>query len=178
MSDANRPGVFISTERLHLFELDLDDAPLMLAVWNDPAFIRNVADRGIRTVAAAREALAAGALKLYADFGYGPYGMALRSSNESIGICGLFRREGLEDTDIGYAVLPAWCGQGYAYEAATAVLGHARDTLGLTRLTAIVSPHNVASIRLTEKLGLRFEKSIRMPGNGDEVNIYALQLTD
>lgn len=104
--------------------------------------------------------------------------MALRSSNEAIGICGLFRREGLEDTDIGYAVLPAWCGQGYAYEAATAVIGHARDTLGLTRLTAIVSPHNVASIKLTEKLGLRYENTILMPGSGDEVNIYAISLTD
>jgi RimJ/RimL family protein N-acetyltransferase len=150
----------------------------MLAVWNDPAFIRNVADREIRTAAAAREAMTNGALRMYAEFGYGPYGMALRSSNEAIGICGLFRREGLEDTDIGYAVLPAWCGQGYAYEAATAVIGHARDTLGLTRLTAIVSPHNVASIKLTEKLGLRYENTILMPGSGDEVNIYAISLTD
>ena len=178
MSVPDRAGVFVSTERLRLFELGLDDAPLMLAVWNDPAFIRNVADRGIRTESAARDALAAGALRMYAEFGYGPYGMALRSNNESIGICGLFRREGLEDTDIGYAVLPDWCGQGYAYEAATAVVAHARHALGLTRLTAIVSPNNVPSIKLTEKLGLRYEKTILMPGDGDEVNIYAMLLTD
>lgn len=178
MSDDLQARTVVSTERLRLFRLALEDAPLMLAIWNDPEFIRHVFDRGIRSVEQAEEALQAGALRLYEDFGFGPYGMALRSSGESIGICGLFRREGLDDTDIGYAVLPGYRGQGYAREAAAAVIDYARDKLGLHRLTAIVSPNNVASINLTEHLGLRYEKTIRMPGSEDVVSIYAMRLQD
>lgn len=166
----------IETQRLRLFDLSIEDAPLMLAIWNDPDFILHVGDRGIRTEADARAAMVDGALKLFRDFGYGPYRMSLRSTGDAIGICGLFRRKGLDDTDIGYAVLPEYCGQGFAFEAAQAVIAYARDTLGLDRLTAIVSPNNVASINLTEKLGLRYERSIRMPGTDETVSIYAMRL--
>lgn len=178
MNDDSRSRTVIDTPRLRLFRLAAEDAPLMLAIWNDPKFIRHVFDRGIRTVEQAQEALAAGALRMYEEFGFGPFGLALRSNNEPVGICGLFRREGLDDTDIGYAVLPDYRGLGYAREAAVAVIEYARDSLGLQRLTAIVSPNNVASINLTEQLGFRYERTIRMPGSDDVVSIYARRLRD
>lgn len=168
----------IDTERLRLRRLTLDDAGLMLSIWNDPAFIRFVGDRSIRTIEEARAALEAGAFKLYAEHGFGPYRMSLKSNGSAVGICGLFRRAGLEDTDIGFATLPQHCGRGYGFEAARAVVEHARIDARLTRLTALVSPENVASVRLIEKLGMMFEKIIRMPGETADVRLYAIQLTD
>lgn len=168
----------LETDRLELRRLTLDDAELMLAVWNDPAFIRFVGDRGIRTIPEARAALSDGALKLYADYGFGPYRMARKTDGASVGICGLFRRNGLPDTDIGFSTLPRYCGEGFGFEAASAVIEHARVDARLSRLTALVSPDNTASIRLIEKLGLIFEKMIRMPGEDADVRLYAMRLTE
>jgi len=162
----------LETERLVLRRVTLDDADLMLAVWNDPAFVRNVGDRGIRSDEQAREALRTGALHLYAEHGYGPYVMVLKSDGSRIGICGLFKRDNLEHPDIGFAVLPDYCAQGYAGEAAFAVLDHARDDLDLRDVTAIVSPTNTPSIRLIEKLGLRFDRMITMPGDETAICLY------
>lgn len=148
----------------------------MLAVWNDPEFVRHVGDRGIRTVAEAEVALQEGAFKLYEDHGYGPYCMLLRPGLAKIGICGLFRRDNLDDPDIGFATLPDYCGTGFAAEAARAVIAHARDDLGIRRLTAIVSPENTASIGLIEKLGMSFERGITMPGEENEISLYSMSL--
>lgn len=152
------------------------DADLMLAVWNDPAFIQHVGDRGIRTVDQANETLSEGAFKLYEDYGYGPYRVALTSDDTEIGTCGLFRREGFEDPDIGYSILPAYCGRGYAFEAASAVLGYARSDLRLPRITAFISPGNAASIGLAEKLGLRFERSVRLSGEDSDLSLYSMEM--
>jgi RimJ/RimL family protein N-acetyltransferase len=157
---------FLETERLLLRRVALDDAGFMLSIWNDPAFIRHVGDRGIRS----------SALKLYEEFGYGPYCMSLKEDGTLVGICGLFRRDNLDDPDIGFGVLPDYCGKGLAGEAAQAVLMHARDDLGIEYLTAIVSPENSVSIGLIEKLGLRFERGITMPGEEDEISLYGMKL--
>jgi RimJ/RimL family protein N-acetyltransferase len=154
--------------------LEPGDEGLLLAVWNDPAFIRNVGDRGIRTVEQAAEAMAAGPLKLYENYGYGPFRVALADSDEPIGICGLFRRDNLEDPDIGFGLLPDHCGKGFAYEAAAAVAEHAQNSLGLKRMIAIVSPGNEPSIGLIRKLGLNFEKMLLMPNDEKEVCLYSV----
>ena len=164
----------LDTARLELRWLTQDDAPMMLTVWNDPAFIRYVGDRGVRTVDQARAALDAGVLKLYADYGYGPFRVRRREDGADLGICGLFRRDGLDEPDIGFAILPDYCGQGFAFEAAVAVLDHARDVLKLPCVTAIVSPQNERSIGLLEKLGLRFEGPIRMPNEDHDISLYRI----
>ncbi len=169
-------GWFLETERLVLRRVTLDDAGLMLAVWNDPDFIRHVADRGIRTLEQAASALQDGALKLYADYGYGPYLMSLKSDGAEVGICGLFRRDHLQDPDIGFAIMPEYRGRGLTSEAAAAVVAHARDDLGIKYLTAIVSPENTRSIALLEKLGLRYESRITMPGEVQEVSLYGMKI--
>lgn len=168
----------IETERLRLRPVTVDDADLMLAIWNDPAFIRNVSDRGIRTVEQAREAIEGGAQKLFEDYGYGPYCMSLKSDGTMIGICGLFKRDNLEDPDIGFGVLPDYCGKGYAGEAAAAVVYFARNELGIAVLKAIVSPTNAPSIGLIKKLGLTFDQMITMPGDDDAICLYSKAFTD
>ena len=168
-------GPVLNTERLELRWLTLADTPMMLAVWNDPAFVRFVADRGIRSLEQARAAVEAGPLRLYAEYGYGPFRVRRRADGMDMGICGLFRRDGLEEPDIGFAILPDFCGMGYGFEASTAVLQHAREALGLPCVTAIVSPHNDASIGLLEKLGMRYERPIRMPGDDHDVRLYRIE---
>ncbi len=164
------------TERLFLRPVTVDDAALMLAVWNDPAFIRNVADRGVRTLQQAREAIASGAGKLFADYGYGPYSLTLKSTGDQIGICGLFRRENFDDPDIGFSLLPDYRGKGYAGEAAIEVVRYARDDLAIATLHAIVSPRNAPSIGLIEKLGMRFQRMVTMPGDNEEISLYSMAL--
>ena len=167
---------WLETERLRLRRVTLDDADLMLDVWNDPAFVRHVGDRGVRTLEQAHKELQAGALRLYAKFGYGPYVMVLKSDGSRIGICGLFKRDNIECPDIGFAVLPAYCSQGYAKEASLAVVEHAREDLALHALAAIVSPGNVPSVKLIEKLGLSFDRMITMPGDEQAICLYRMLL--
>ena len=164
----------LQTERLELRRLTLDDADLMLAVWNDPAFHQYVGDRGIRTVDAARDALAEGAFQLYEEYGYGPFRLALRENDEPIGTCGLFRREGFDDPDIGWSVLPAYWGKGYAFEAARAVLAFAFDEVGLNRITTFISADNVPSLGLARKLGLNYEGMARLVGDDGDVCLYSM----
>jgi RimJ/RimL family protein N-acetyltransferase len=166
----------LETERLYLRRVTLDDADLLLAVWNDPAFIEHVGDRGVRTVEEAAEAMKVGALKLYLDHGYGPYAMVRKDDGVRMGICGLFKRDNLDYPDIGFGVLPEFCGNGYAGEAAFAVLAHARDDLQIEKLTAIVSPGNAASIGLIKKLGLVLAGMITMPGDDEEICLYSKRL--
>jgi len=166
----------LETDRLVLRPVTLDDADLMLAIWNDPAFVRNVGDRGVRTVAQARTAIEEGPLKLFADYGYGPFAVSLKPAGTRIGICGLFRRPNLDDPDIGFALLPDYCGKGLAAEAASAIVDYARDDLRLPVLTAIVSPGNAPSIGLIEKLGLTLDRMITMPGDDEEICLYRMTL--
>lgn len=166
----------LETPRLVLRRLTLDDADLLLAIWNDPAFVHNVGDRGVRTLEQARVAVRAGPLQLYADYGFGPYALVLKADASRIGICGLFKRDNLDHPDIGFALLPDYCGKGLAGEAAFAVLEHARDDLCLETLTGIVSPGNEPSIGLLEKLGLSFSRMITMPGDEHEVCLYSMSL--
>ena len=166
----------LETERLILQRVTHADTGFMLAIWNDPAFVRNVGDRGVRTVEEARKALDEGAFHLYREFGYGPYKMVRKDDKVAIGICGLFKRDNLDAPDIGFSVLPDYCGKGYAKEAAFAVLAHARDDLGIRELTAIVTADNAPSIGLIEKLGLTFRGMITMPGDDEPIRLYRMTL--
>lgn len=166
----------LETERLILRRMTLNDADLMLAIWNDSAFIRFVGDRGIRTLDEAKIAMSEGPLRLYERFGYGPFCLVQKSDGERIGICGLFRRDVLNNPDIGFALLPPYYRKGLASEAAQAVVAHSRDDLGIETLVAIVSPENGASIALLEKLGLSFERGITMPGENEEISLYSMRL--
>jgi len=98
----------LKTPRLRLRELSTSDAEFMLALLNDPDFIRHVGDRGVRTVESAREYIVKGPMQSYARNGFGLYLVELSETREKLGICGLVKREGLADIDIGFGFLPRW----------------------------------------------------------------------
>ncbi len=163
----------IETERLALRRLTPDDAPFVLGLLNEPSFIRFIADRGVRTLEAAREYILSGPVASYARHGFGLYLTVLKATGEPLGLCGLVRRDGLDDVDLGYAFLPAYWGKGYASEAAAAVRDYARRVLGLARLVAIVSVDNDRSIKLLERLGFQYERLIRLPGDDEDIKLFA-----
>lgn len=167
--------IVLQTERLRLRHMTPDDAAFMLAMLNDPAWQRYIGDRGIRTVEGAREHIVKGPMAMVARLGFGFYAVELKEGSLPIGICGLAKRDFLDDVDIGYAFLPAYGRKGYALEAAQATLAHARE-LGLTRLVATVVPENAASIRLLEKLGLCFERTFQAPDSTRDLQLFGMTL--
>jgi len=166
----------LATERLVLRELVPDDAPFMLALLNDPAYILNIADRGVRDLEGARRYLEERWRASYAEHGFGLWAVVHRETGACTGLCGLIRRAGLDHVDIGYAFLPAFRGQGFAVESALGVKAYARDVVGLTRLVAVVTPGNDRSIRVLERLGMHFERTLRLPGDASDVALYATEL--
>ena len=154
----------LQTGRMALRRLTVADAPFIRDLVNEPSWIRHIGDRGVRTEDDARAYLVKGPMAMYQRYGFGLWLCEAKASGEPLGICGLIKRETLEDVDIGFAFLPRFWGQGYAHEAAAATLAYGREVLELDRIVAITSPDNVPSIRLLEKLGLRLEKSFEMNG--------------
>jgi RimJ/RimL family protein N-acetyltransferase len=170
------PAPLLHTARLQLRELAEADAPFMLQLLNEPSWLQFIGDRGVRTLAEARTYIITGPQQSYARDGFGFYLVADRENQASMGICGLVRRDFLEDVDIGFAFLPDFWGRGYAFEAAKAVLDFARDSLGLQRLVAITAPENEASSKLLHKLGLRIEGRITYPQDEVELLLWGIQL--
>ncbi|MCC7358692.1 MAG: GNAT family N-acetyltransferase [Anaerolineales bacterium] len=162
----------IETERLALRRATLADAPFLLDLWNQPSYIQHIRDWGARTVAQAEALLQERILASYRLNGFGQFVVTLKAGGAPIGLCGLIRRAGLEDVDVGYAFLPQHWGNGYALEAAQACVRYGLTTLGLRRVVAIVSPGNERSIRLLEKLGLRYEKTITLPGIDEALKLF------
>jgi RimJ/RimL family protein N-acetyltransferase len=165
--------MILRTPRLELRALAPGDAAFILALLNEPSFVENIGDRGVRTLDDARAYIANGPMASYARHGFGLYCVALRESREPIGICGLIRRDALPDPDLGFAFLPAYWRKGYARESAQAVQRYARESLGIGRLLAVTNPENQPSISLLETLGFRFEKMTRLSPDGAELKLFA-----
>src|ERR1700694_5808015 len=138
----------LETDRLRLRRLSVDDAGFILRLLNEPSFIQNIGDRGVRTIEDARAYILKGPIASYEQFGFGLLLVEERESGVPVGICGLLKRDVLEDVDIGYALLPEFWSRGYAFESASAVMSYAREKLGSNRVLAVVNSNNQSSIRL------------------------------
>lgn len=167
----------METPRLVLRPQTEADAPFILELVNDPAWLRYIGDRGVRTLGDARRYIREGAVKMVEEHGFGLYLVLLRETLTPVGICGLVRREGLGDVDLGFAFAAEHRGRGYAREAAEATVAYARDALGLCRLVAIAAPDNAASLRLLAGLEFTFERAVDLP-NGDTVSLLARHLAE
>jgi RimJ/RimL family protein N-acetyltransferase len=162
----------IESERLVLRELVLNDAPFILQLVNEASFMRFIGDKGVRTLADARDYIDKGPRDSYRRFGFGLYLTSLRDSGIAVGICGLVKRETLADVDVGFAFLPQHRSKGYATESAAAVLAHARQALRLDRVVAITSLDNHASVAVLEKIGLVFERRVKLCADGPELKLF------
>lgn len=161
------------TERLRLRWLDARDAAFVLELVNDPVWIRYIGDRNVRTLRDAERYIEDGPLAMYARLGFGLYLVELRQTFEPVGLCGLIKRDALEDVDLGFAFLPGHRGKGYVLESAAAVMDYARTVAGLSRVVAILSRDNQRSRKLLEKLGFGREREIRLQADGEPPELYA-----
>lgn len=165
----------METGRLVLRRLVLDDAPFVLELVNDPAWLQFIGDRGVRTLDDARTYIAEGPLAMYRRFGFGLYLVTLKDSRTPIGLCGLIKRDTLDDVDLGFAFLPAFREQGYACEAASAVVAHGRRDLDLERIVAITSTGNDRSERVLARVGLVFRKVVQLKGSSEPVKLFSTE---
>ena len=160
------------TERLVIRQLTLKDADFVVHLYNDETFIRNIADKNIRTSEAAENYLANGPLASYETYGFGLSLVSLRKTGVLIGICGVLKRPELDNPDLGYAFLPKYCNQGYATEASIGVLQHAVKTLSLDTVLAVTFPSNKGSNRVLTKVGFELMGTIELYGLENKLYEY------
>ena len=167
-------AIVIETARLVMRRLSEEDAAFILDLLNQPSFVEHIGDRGVRTLDDARGYIRDRIVASYERYGFGLYGVVVKETGELGGLCGLVKRDGLDDPDLGFAFLPQHWSKGYAVEAASAATEHAARDVGLGRLVAITSPGNLRSIRVLEKIGFAFEKELRLPPAGEIVKLFAV----
>jgi RimJ/RimL family protein N-acetyltransferase len=164
----------LETERLIIRQLSVEDAPFIFELVNEPSWLRFIGDKKVRTIDDARNYILNGPIESYERNGFGLYLIELKETGAALGICGLIKRETLKDVDIGFAFLPKFWGKGYAVEAGAAVIELGKTAFGLRRIVAITSPDNHSSIKVLERLGMRFEGLIQLAEHELEVKLFAL----
>lgn len=162
--------IVLETERLTLRWFDIQDAPFILELVNDPAWIQFIGDKRVKTLEDAKNYILNGPVDMYNKMGFGLYLVERKEDLTPLGMCGLIKRDSLEDVDIGFAFLEKFRSKGYGYESATAVIEYAVHKLGMKRIVAITSIDNAASGNLLEKVGLRFEKIIS--DSGEDLKLF------
>jgi [ribosomal protein S5]-alanine N-acetyltransferase len=165
--------IVLHTERLRLRELTLADAEFIVELVNDEAWLRFIGDKNVHSVSDAERYLREGPLASYGKNGFGLWCVELASGGERLGMCGLIKRDTLEDVDIGFAFLERHRGRGFAREAARATIEHGFDSLVLPRIVAITDVDNVRSQRVLEQIGMRFERYSKLPPSDTQLALYA-----
>jgi len=163
---------FYETERLIIRPMSLEDAEFILDLYNRPKFIKYIGNRNIKTGADAENYIKNKFLPQLEKLGYGNYLMLTKEGNHKIGGVGIFEREGLDVVDIGFSLLDEFEGKGFAYEAALKVKSIGMDDFGLKKISAITTKDNFSSQKLIEKLGLKFQKYVTIPGDEEELMYY------
>ena len=159
--------IVLETERLVLRWFHLKDAPFILELVNDPAWIQYIGDKRIKNLEDAKKYILNGPVDMYNKMGY----LVERKEDLTpLGMCGLIKRDSLEDVDIGFAFLEKFRSKGYGYESASAVIEYGVQKLGLKRIVAITTTDNIQSGKLLEKVGLKFEEIIS--NSGEDLKLF------
>lgn len=162
----------LETDRLKLREFNLGDTDFIIQLLNSPGWLYFIGDKNVKTEQQAIAYLENGPMKSYSENGYGLSLIEKRDDNKAIGMCGIINRDNLDNPDIGFAFLPEFNGNGFAYEIANATINYAKDTLNIAKIEAITTADNIKSIRLIEKIGLHFIKTFCFPDSKEELLLY------
>jgi RimJ/RimL family protein N-acetyltransferase len=163
----------LETQRLTLQEFTLEDTAFIIELLNSPGWLRFIGDRNVKTEQQAADYLRNGPLKSYQQNGYGLSMVETKEGKKSIGMCGIIKRDNLENPDIGFAFLPEFTGKGYGYEIASATLNYARNQLHIPTVWAITLPDNMHSIRLLEKIGLTVSHTFSFPDSEEKLLLFS-----
>ena len=151
------------TARLALHEFTTVDAAFIIELLNSESYIKYIGRRNIHTPEEAKKYIADNFEKSYTEKGFGFYVMELISDKSPIGICGIVKRDWLDDVDLGFALLPEYEGKGYANEASQAMLDYSLTVLNIKKIAAITMKENRGSIKLLKKLGLKENGTVIHP---------------
>ncbi|MDA1677616.1 MULTISPECIES: GNAT family N-acetyltransferase [Bacillus cereus group] len=162
--------IVLETERLILRWFDIKDAPFILELVNDPAWIQFIGDKRIKNLDDAKKYILNGPVDMYNKMGFGLYLVERKEDLTPLGMCGLIKRDSLEDVDIGFAFLEKFRSKGYGFESASAVIDYGVQNLGMKRIVAITTIDNINSGKLLEKVGLQFEKIIS--DSGEDLKLF------
>ncbi|SCC54417.1 YkkB [Bacillus cereus] len=166
--------IVLETERLVLRWFDIKDAPFILELVNDPAWIQFIGDKRIKNLDDAKKYILNGPVDMYNKIGFGLYLVERKEDFTPLGMCGLIKRDSLEDVDIGFAFLEKFRSKGYGFESASAVIDYGIQKLGLKRIVAITTIDNINSGKLLEKVGLQFEKIIS--DSGEDLKLFGYNI--
>ncbi len=162
----------LMTKRLILRPITTDDDQFMLTLLNEPSFIEHIADRGVRTLAQAKNYIKEHLLTMSKGNGFTLFVATIKDTGQTIGFCGLLQREYFDSPDIGFAFLQSHCQCGYGYEVALAVLNYEIKRADLPKILAMTSVDNLASMALLKKLGFAFVKQANIAGYASESKIF------
>lgn len=168
--------IIAQTERLLIRQVTENDASFILELVNTPAWYRFIGDRNVHSLKDAKAYLKNGPIHSYAENDFGSYCLVLPETDTPIGMCGLYKRAGLEFPDLGFALLPAFEGKGYAAEACTVIIRQAREVYYIPTLLAITTKDNARSIGLLTKLGFQPEGEFQVEGDNEVLNRFRLEL--
>jgi len=163
------------TPRLIIKPCCEEDARFIFKLMNTEKWFQYIGDRDVKSV---EEAQAYIRTKMYPQLkrlGYGNYTVIRKADEAKMGTVGMYDREGLEGLDIGFAFLPEFEAQGYAFEASEKLKNICFDNFGITEIGAITRKDNLRSQRLLERLGLRFNKTVTLPNDDVELMYYLLK---
>ena len=165
--------MIVETPRLHIRELTIEDAEFVFKLVNEPSFLENIGDKGVRNLEDARQFILEGPWTSHRERGYGQFLVELKEGGDPIGVCGLLFRESLDVSDNGCAFLPQYWRRGFAFEAACAVMEYGRSTLGIETIVGLTSKDNLASIKALEKLGMKFDRMVKMSDDDPGTALYS-----
>lgn len=161
------------TDRLKLRPFNLNDSLFIIQLLNSPGWLEFIGDRNVKTEEQAKNYLIKGPILSYRQNGFGLSMVELKTDTIPIGMCGILKRESLENPDIGFAFLPEFTGQGYAYEITKATLTYASVNLNMPVVWAITVSANASSIKLLEKIGMRYKNKFSFPNEKEELLLYS-----
>lgn len=167
--------IVLETERLIIRHFHAFDGEALDRVFGDVEVMRF--GPGVRTQQWVRDWLRGRLEDYYQKLGVGPWAVVGKNSRTVIGYCGLFYFPdvaGRPEIEIGYRLAQPFWGYGYATEAVVAVRDYSFSVLCLPRLVALIDPQNVASIRVAEKAGMRYEREVMLEGYSHPDHVYSI----
>lgn len=168
------PGT-AETARLRFRRITEADADFIFELYETDSFKRYIGDKNFETLDDARAFIANSIARMYQNTGLGLHLVELKPDATRIGICGLIKRESLDEVDVGFGFLPAYEGLGYGCESARSFIALASEELELPRVVAITTSDNATCIKLLAKLGFSFERVHEVLPRGGTLGLYVLE---
>ncbi len=163
----------IETTRLRLRHLTLDDLDDLFRIYSNPEVMKYIG-KGART----KDETLAALIKMseHWQHGFGMWATVHKDSGSMIGRCGLCFLDNTPEVELGYTIDKPYWNQGLATEASLAILKYGFEQVGLDRIVAIARPQNIASQRVMQKVGMKYEKNAHYYNS--DVVYYALSRAD